>query len=179
MGPNLKAAPNSTAAAVAALCPQCGLCCNGVLFGDVELQSGDNARRLRSLGVELFRKGRKPAIHQPCSCLVNGLCRIYADRPARCRTFDCGLVKRVASGKLETDDALKSITAARHEVKSITQLVQQLGPDDASLPLKERCAAAMVQPVDLASGAKHLRAQGRLLRAVARLSTRLERDFLT
>jgi len=179
MGTNSKAGPTSIASAVAKLCPQCGLCCNGVLFGDVELQPGDNARQLKSLGVELFRKGRKPAFQQPCSCQVNGLCQIYADRPVRCRTFDCRLVKRVASGTLTAAAALKSIAAARRAVKSITQLVQQLGPDDASLPLKERCAAAMALPVDLASGAQQLQNQGRLLRAVTRLSMRLERDFLT
>jgi len=179
MGTKIKVWPNSTASAVAALCPQCGLCCNGVLFGDVELQSGDKAKRLRSLGVELFRKGRKLAFRQPCSCLKNGLCQIYADRPVRCRTFDCQLVKRVATGELKTNAALKSIASARREMEIIANLVRELGVEDEVLPLKERCAAGMAQPVDLASGAKHLRAQGQLLRAVASLSTRLERDFLT
>ena len=171
--------PESTALAVAQLCPTCGLCCNGVLFGDVELQRGDNAGRLKSLGVELFRKGRKLAFNQPCSCLDNGLCRIYGDRPARCRSFDCTLVKRVASGKLKANVALQTIATARRQVESITKLIRQLGPDDETLPLKERGATAMSPPVDLANGAVHSRTQGRLLRAVTHLSRRLERDFLT
>ncbi|MEI2724527.1 MAG: hypothetical protein V9H26_13620 [Verrucomicrobiota bacterium] len=47
--------------AIVRLCPACGLCCNGVLFGDVELQRGDDAKQLAELGVDLFRKGRKTA----------------------------------------------------------------------------------------------------------------------
>ncbi len=31
------------------LCPDCGLCCNGVLFADVELRAGDDAGRLKQL----------------------------------------------------------------------------------------------------------------------------------
>lgn len=67
--------------AVDQLCPQCGLCCNGVLFGDVELQRGDDATQLAASGLGLFPKGRKRAFSQPCSCFDGHLCAIYAQRP--------------------------------------------------------------------------------------------------
>jgi len=35
--------------AISQLCPNCGLCCNGVLFADVELRAGDDAGRLAEL----------------------------------------------------------------------------------------------------------------------------------
>ena len=38
-----------------ALCLECGLCCNGVLFADVRLQDGDKAEKLRGWGWR-FRK---------------------------------------------------------------------------------------------------------------------------
>ena len=48
--------------AINQLCPACGLCCNGVLFADVELQPGDNAGRLIDLGMALKKKGMKRAL---------------------------------------------------------------------------------------------------------------------
>ena len=54
------------------LCPNCGLCCNGVLFADVELQPGDDAGRLAALGMALKKKGGQRAFVQPCRCLTAG-----------------------------------------------------------------------------------------------------------
>ena len=53
---------------VSQLCPKCGLCCNGVLFADVELRKGDDAQRLAELGLSLEKKGRQQAFAQPCAC---------------------------------------------------------------------------------------------------------------
>ena len=86
---------NSSADAVAQLCPNCGLCCNGVLFADVELRKGDDVQRLAELGLSLEKTGRQQAFAQPCACFDGELCRIYTGRPKRCRTFECSLLKRV------------------------------------------------------------------------------------
>ena len=93
---------NSSTDAVSQLCPNCGLCCNGVLFADVELRKGDDAGRLAELGLSLGMKGSKLAFAQPCTCFDGKFCKIYADRPKRCRTFECGLLKRVQAGGLES-----------------------------------------------------------------------------
>src|ERR1041384_8180337 len=37
------------------LCLECGLCCNGVIFADVQLEPADDAARLQSLGLSLSR----------------------------------------------------------------------------------------------------------------------------
>ena len=51
------------------LCPNCGLCCNGVLFADVELRAGDDAKKLKKLGLEPHPKPKtKMAFAQPCAC---------------------------------------------------------------------------------------------------------------
>jgi len=107
--------PNSEVAITNELCNACGLCCNGVLFKDVQLQPGDDAAHLRSLGLPIReprrvppRTGRSPHSHevrktrfpQPCAALCDGnRCRIYAERPARCREFECALFKSVAAGE--------------------------------------------------------------------------------
>jgi hypothetical protein len=167
-----------SAAAIAQLCPACGLCCNGVLFGDVELQRGDDAKRLTKLGVEFFRKGRKTAFVQPCACLVKGLCRIYADRPQRCATFDCGLLKRVQAGRTTPAAALKKIAETKRRADEVLKLVRQLGSTDESLPLNQRYAAVMAQPIDMSADEVEIERRGELMMAVSRLVELLEQDFL-
>src|SRR5271154_2938594 len=96
--------------AVSQLCPNCGLCCDSTLFADVELRAGDDAKRLKQLGFALESKGRgKLAFAQPCACFDGKFCTVYADRPKRCRTFECGLLKRVGADELGASAALRKI----------------------------------------------------------------------
>jgi hypothetical protein len=174
----VKVSAATSAEAIGQLCPQCGLCCNGVLFGDVELQRGDNAKLLGKLGVEFFRKGRKTAFAQPCSCLVNGLCRIYADRPQRCATFDCGLLKRVQAGKSTPVAALKKIAEARRRADEVLRLVRLLGNTDETRPLNQRYSAVIAEPIDMSADETDIERRGELMMAVSKLVETLERDFL-
>jgi Fe-S-cluster containining protein len=137
------------------LCLACGLCCNGVLFKDVELQPGDDAEQLKSLGLpirEVRRVQRRTggSLHskaetrnskfpQPCAALCDGnRCRIYAERPARCREFECALFKSVASGEIELAAALKTIRAARQRADHVRRLLRALGDTDEYLALSLR-----------------------------------------
>src|SRR2546428_11746748 len=117
------APPDKPSSAVAQLCPECGLCCNGVLFGDVELQANDNATTLAARGLRIEQKGKKLRFLQPCSCLDGTLCRIYADRPARCRTFECRLLQRVQAKAVTLPAALKAIGEARQQGKIVRGLL--------------------------------------------------------
>jgi len=165
--------------AIDRLCRACGLCCNGVLFGDVELKRGDDSQRLAELGLELFRKGSKSAFHQPCACFDGTLCRIYRDRPKQCRAFACGLLKRVTAGKLSPGAALKRIAAARRNADAVFKLVRDLGNTDETKPLSQRYADVAAQPMDMTSEDAELERHGELMMAVARLMEELERDFRT
>ncbi len=165
--------------AIAQLCPVCGLCCNGVLFGDVELRAGDDAKRLAALGMDLFPKGRHLAFAQPCSGFDGKLCRIYADRPKRCRTFECRLLQRAQAEDVTTAGALKAIKAARKQVEAVRQLVRKLGHTDERVPLNRRYAEVMEQPIDLAADDQNPKLRSQLMLAVGKLAKILERDFLT
>src|SRR4051812_25402442 len=106
------------------LCLTCGLCCNGVIFADVQLQPGDDATRLEALGLSLknFPKQKsaqtsisdsnavslKIKFSQPCVAFDGCRCRIYADRPKYCREFDCALLKCVNAGEVKTAGALQT-----------------------------------------------------------------------
>jgi Fe-S-cluster containining protein len=163
---------------VSQLCPKCGLCCNGVLFADVELRKGDDAQRLVELGLSLIKKGRQQAFAQPCACFDGKLCRIYNERPKRCRTFECGLLKRVQAGALGADAALKTIAEAKRQVEKVSKLLCGAGSDDARLALSQRYERAMSTPVDLSGGKASAELPGKLMTTYRDLMLTLQRDFL-
>jgi Fe-S-cluster containining protein len=160
------------------LCPNCGLCCDSTLFADVELRAGDDARRLKQLGLTLEKKGQgKLSFAQPCACFDGKLCGVYADRPKRCRTFECGLLKRVDAGELAAAAALKKISTAKIQTEKVHGLLRSLGQRDERMALTHRYAEAMSAPIDLADEAS-AEQHGELMLAVNDLMTRLEQDFL-
>jgi Fe-S-cluster containining protein len=164
--------------AVDQLCPNCGLCCDSTLFADVELRAGDNSKRLQQLGLTLTNKGRgKLAFAQPCACFDGKLCGIYHDRPKRCRTFECGLLKRVAVKEMTASAALKKIADAKNQAQKVRGLLRALGQRDEAVALTHRYAAAMSEPIDLADDINADR-HGELMLEVNDLMTRLQRDFL-
>jgi Fe-S-cluster containining protein len=155
------------------------MCCNGVLFGNVELQPRDDAQRLAALGMDLFRKGRKQCFNQPCACFDGKWCGIYADRPNRCRSFECRLLQRVQVGKTTSDAALKTIAEARRCADRVRDLVRQLGHTDERMPLNRRYSAIMSQPLDLASDDEETtERRSELMLAVHELTQILGQDFL-
>jgi Fe-S-cluster containining protein len=165
--------------AISQLCPNCGLCCNGVLFADVELRAGDDAKRLTKLGLTLGEKGHgKLAFAQPCACFDGKLCGIYADRPKRCRTFECGLLKRVQDDGLEANAALKTISRTKRQVETVRGLLRQLGQKDEQLAMTKRYALAMSAPIDLSDHENDTERRGELMLAVDELMQQLQRDFL-
>jgi hypothetical protein len=160
------------------LCPKCGLCCDGVLFADVELRNGDAAERLIELGSPLEKKGRQRAFSQPCACFDGALCEIYAERPRRCRTFECGLLKRVQAGKLDAGAALKMIAQAKRQVENVYALLRCTDSDDERLSLSRRYARAMSEPVDLSGRKASAGLPGKLMTTHRDLMQTLQGDFL-
>lgn len=164
--------------AVAELCPRCALCCDSTLFADVELRKGDDAAGLEKAGLSLQAKTvTKLAFAQPCACLAGKLCRTYASRPTQCRRFECGILKRVASGQMTTPAALKKIGEAQRLADRVRALLRQAGQGDEAMALTHRYAAVMRLPLDLSvEGAAE--ARGQLIMTVNDLMQLLQREFL-
>lgn len=136
------------------LCLTCGLCCNGVIFADVQLQKGDDPAKLEALGLPLSKLAKsrtaqdhssksQRAVHkskfpQPCAAFDGCRCRIYADRPKYCRAFDCALLKSVNAGEVKTTDALRTIEKARKRAEKVRQLLRQIGDKDEHVALSLR-----------------------------------------
>ena len=125
-----------------ALCLECGLCCNGVIFADVQLQPEDDASRLRSLGLAFAgnqnSKIKIQKFKQPCNAFEGCRCRIYSERPKYCRQFECLLLKSVKSGRTETPKALRIIRTARRRVEKVKSLLRDLGDADEHIALSKR-----------------------------------------
>jgi len=75
---------------------------------------------------------------QPCAALEGCRCRIYAGRPARCRQFECALLKSVAAGKTGMDAALRQIRRVRRLAGRVRALLRELGDEDQALALSLR-----------------------------------------
>jgi len=160
------------------LCPNCGLCCDSTLFADVELRAGDDAKQLRQLGLTLEKKGRsKLAFPQPCACFDGKLCGIYADRPKRCRLFECGLLKRVEADAMTAGAALEKISEAKKHAENVRGLLRSIGQCDETMALTHRYAEVMSAPMDL-SDENSAERRGELMLAVSDLMQLLQRDFL-
>ena len=154
------------------------MCCDSTLFADVELRAGDDPQRLAKLGLTIWQKTKsKLAFAQPCACFDGQFCKLYPERPKRCRLFECGLLKRVDRGELAVSVALKKILEAKTRAKRIRELLRQTGQREEHLALTQRYAEAMSAPVDLSVEAAADQ-RGELMLAVNELMQALERDFL-
>ncbi len=135
-----------TGQAIDQLCLQCGLCCNGVLFRDVELQPGDDAGKLKALGMPVRSKAQSSKrnvqtgkFNQPCTALgADCRCRIYADRPSRCRQFECALLLEVIAGGTEVEPALKLIRSTRRKADKVLKLMRDIGDTNEAVSLSVR-----------------------------------------
>lgn len=133
-------APENLAAAAAALCEECGLCCNGVLFDQVRLQPGDGVKPLVALGLKIKKRRFFP---QPCRALCGTRCTIYLQRPVRCREFECYQFQQVAGGQLPAAQARQTIARTRALVDRVEQSLEGTAGGNRRKPLAQRVATAL------------------------------------
>lgn len=129
---------SSTESLTDELCTRCGICCDGVLFSSVICDTATEARRMEELGVELQHQDGVISFSHPCKCLSGTKCSVYQDRPARCRIFECELLKRVRAGERTVEQAHATIQEAFAKVASLKQRLGELGQDDDSMALAFR-----------------------------------------
>jgi len=161
----------------ARLCAQCGLCCDGVMFHTVQLQTGDSARELAALGLRLKRKRGHQFLLQPCPAFRNGQCAIYAARPQRCRLFECRQLLRLAAGEVTEALALATIRDARQRVDQINALLQHAGSTNLKRPLSKRCEKPMAEPLSPASDQAVVALRSQLMQSMQQLNTLLNDAF--
>ena len=170
------------------LCLACGLCCDGTLFADVELRRGDSPAALGESGFPL-RRGKDSEgqsvqkFSQPCPALGGDCrCAVYAGRPARCREFDCDVLRAVQAGERTVDAALRRIRETRRQRDAVRAGLEKLGNRDLRVPLSKRFqqvrrameSGVLPEGVGWDEAADHF---GELTMAVSALQFTLSRDF--
>ena len=125
------------------LCAACGMCCDGVLFHSVLLQSGESARAFSALGLKIKRQKGREYFRQPCPAHHGCSCAIYEQRPSRCRLFNCRQLLRVASGTTAESRALEIIGEARGLVGRVNALIGRVAETNPNRALAQRCANAL------------------------------------
>ena len=75
---------------------------------------------------------------QPCAALENGRCRIYTERPQYCREFECSLLNKLQSGRIDRAAALRVIRDAHHRADKVRRLLAALGDTDSATALATR-----------------------------------------
>jgi len=159
------------------LCTQCGLCCDGTLFADVELGGQAEVARLEIMGMEVENENANVGLlSQPCAALRGTQCGIYAHRPKCCRVFECHLLQNAQRGTVSVERALEHIADAREQIRHVRDLLARLGNRDKNLPIKERCAETLASE----GGRNSATAQGRadLESAMATLEKTIWNTFL-
>ena len=154
------------------------MCCNGSLFKDVELQPGDDAKHLATLGLPIERLKTKSRFPQPCVALGGDCrCRIYAQRPQRCRQFDCALLQSTLMGKTSVTAALRVIQQAHRRTQRVRRLLHKLDDQDEQLALSIRFKRTARRVETAVIDASTAATFGQLTLAMHRLNVLLSERF--
>jgi hypothetical protein len=106
----------------------CGLCCDGVLFGQVPLSPSDQDPQLDALLPTATSDGQRH-MAQPCRAFDGRCCTVYSARPTVCRSFQCKLLVRLESGTVMQPEALAIARSTRRLVQSIRRDLESRGID--------------------------------------------------
>ncbi|MDB6150086.1 MAG: Flagellin N-methylase [Chthoniobacter sp.] len=147
------------------------------MFHTVRLQPKDTPAELAALGLKLKRKHRQDYILQPCPAYRDAHCSIYADRPERCRLFECRQLQRVQTGEVTEAHALERIREVQRRAAHLDVLSRR---SDGSLrkgPLSKRCETALAEPFDATTHPELVAEREALARGLAELDALLDAEF--
>jgi uncharacterized protein len=105
------------------ICLSCGLCCNGTLFGFVQLGQAELPVVKELMHIEEERGNA--FFLQPCDNYCDG-CSIYSDRPNECVNFSCGLLDSFEKKEVSFDSALGSINMVKQTKLAIEKKLEKL-----------------------------------------------------
>ena len=89
----------------------CGLCCDGTMFGSVEV-TADEAERLATHGFEFQTdEAGDRYFRQRCCALKGSVCGVYADRPQRCREYACRVLRALEDSTIAMPEARRRVEA--------------------------------------------------------------------
>lgn len=105
------------------ICLPCGLCCEGVILGFVQLDK-DEVPVVRNL-MNIEEVNGNGVFLQPCDSYNDG-CGIYKDRPRQCASFKCGLLKSFEKKELNFETAIETIEDVKQKKIEIEKKIEVL-----------------------------------------------------
>jgi Fe-S-cluster containining protein len=126
-------------------CTQCAICCDGTLYGSVEVDA-ESVETLLARGANLDRDGEKYRFKQPCAFSVACHCTVYDHRPLICRNYSCLSLDGVRDGQIAIEELLARIAAVKQTLARIRAL---LLPGETLVCAKRRCQAAAQDPAQM------------------------------
>jgi hypothetical protein len=141
------------------------------------VQPEDSLRAMAAKGLRAKRRDGELQFQQPCPAHDGNCCRIYAERPQRCRAFACRQLEGVFNGEILESAAMEKILEARRRSDRVRDLLEMLGDDRKTRPLATRCAGVFTPPLDPSPHAESLREE--LRGAMTALEEVLAKDFRT
>lgn len=153
------------------------MCCDGTMFELVQLQPADSRKELAALALKLKRKHGATCFQQPCSAFRGSHCAVYAQRPVRCRVFECRQLQRVTTGDSTEREALEKIAAARNQAAHVAALLLKLGEKPSRRRLKQRCDDALAQPSAVFENPESATILALLSQAIGALEALLDEHF--
>jgi hypothetical protein len=141
-----------------------------VLFADVRRERGDASPLFAQHG---------PRVAQPCPAFHSGdcTCALYAERPARCRQFECKQLVAVRAGTVSAAAALKKIRATKKLATEVEAYLAELGFNDIALPLSKRFQGCQRAAENRKIPVENLDRLADLQLAVHKLNGLLAQDF--
>lgn len=104
------------------ICISCGLCCDGTLFLYAHLDPGERGNLPQKIEENSYSKNDKDYFRLPCR-YFDGKCTIYDQKKANvCYGYRCQLLNDFASGRLDSDKALKIVEDAKN---MRTEIIEQ------------------------------------------------------
>lgn len=120
------------------LCRRCGLCCDGSLFGRVPLGPEESIAQLQAAGFQIQPdETNRQTFAQPCPQYQNCQCRMYDQRPRKCREFECKVLSRFVNGEIDMEEALRRVETLRAQRGQLVELIKIHLPEFAGRPLRE------------------------------------------
>jgi len=118
------------------LCVSCNMCCDGTLFGYVEVTAQEQTRL--GAGPDIREIKGRLAMRQACTKLgQDGMCGCYAVRPQKCDAFNCKLLKALEAGEVDEAYARFAVTHAKRMREVSLHAFHALIPEQY-LPLEPR-----------------------------------------
>ncbi|MDB4458994.1 YkgJ family cysteine cluster protein [bacterium] len=166
----------SEPANIESLCLDCSFCCNGVLFSDASLTQ-DEVEFLTEAKFPLVERDGAVHLHQPCIALKGTCCSIYQQRPSRCRSYECELLKSATAGSTSWTEAHEIIAQVKELIVEIDNILKEVPDDSSAKPLNRRLtrASEILREQTDPTSRKH---SGQLTYAGMKLRRLLNKHFL-